>query len=240
MGSEHHSRYMVVNDDPIAHGEDKNNPLYDPAGDQAGRNGNLFATNQLDANYRWSINFWASAPFHAIGMLDPRLGEVGYGDYVEDVGDTKMSGVLDIRSDPRPAAEGVEYPIYFPGDGSESWIVRHSMYEWPDTFGSCPGYTRPTGPAIVLLLGDGSLTPRVHSHVLYRGTQAVESCIFDETSYVNGNAYEQQTGRSILDLNDAVVIMPREPLEGDVTYTVQVVVNGETLIWSFTTGPSPD
>ena len=31
MGSGLHSRYMVVNDAPIAHSEDKNKPLYDEA-----------------------------------------------------------------------------------------------------------------------------------------------------------------------------------------------------------------
>ena len=48
-GSQWHSRYMVVNDRPIAHAEDRANPLYDPAGHQAGINSNIFATSQFEA-----------------------------------------------------------------------------------------------------------------------------------------------------------------------------------------------
>ena len=239
MGSGLHSRYMVVNDDPIAHDEDRDNPLYDEAGDQAARNGNLFATDQMEADYVWGFRFWVSAPFHLIRMLDPRLEEVGYGEYREKIGSTNMAAVLDIGSDPREATGDTEYPIFFPGDGSETWIVRHKLPEWPETFGSCPGYTRPTGPAIVLLLGDGSLTPQVTNHRFARGDEPLESCLFDETSYRTENVYAQEAGRNILDKNDAVVIMPREPLAIDETYTVQVTVNGETYTWSFSTRGEP-
>lgn len=239
LGSSLHSHYMVVNDDPIAHRQEKNNPLYDAAGDQAAKNGNIFATSQIEANHLWSVNFWVSAPFHLIGMLDPRLQEVGYGDHNEDIGDVNMAAVLDIRSDPRVASSGTAYPIFFPGDGSETWVVRHSLFEWPDTFGSCPGYSRPSGPPIVLLLGDGSLTPNVTNHRFARGDQPLESCLFDETSYRNPDQYAREAGRTILDLNDAIVIIPREQLPIDEEYTVQVTVDGQTYTWSFTTRKGP-
>ncbi len=239
LGSSLHSRYMVVNDAPIAHRQDKKNPLYDIAGDQAAKNGNIFATSQTEADYLWSVNFWVSAPFHLIGMLDPRLQEVGYGDHNEDIGDVNMAAVLDIRSDPRRANAGTEYPIYFPGDGSETWVVRHSMFEWPDPYGSCPGYSRPSGPPIVLLLGDGSRTPKVTNHRFARGDQPLDSCLFDETSYRNPDQFALKTGKTILDLNDAIVIIPREQLPINEEYTVQVTVDGQTYTWSFTTRKGP-
>ncbi len=240
VGSQLHSRYMVGNDEPIAHREEEEKPYYDEAGDQAARNGNLFATSQLEANYMWSINFWISAPFHLLGILDPRLEVVGYGTYEEEVGDTHVASVLDIKSHPRGTGEGVEYPIMFPGDGSETWVVRHSLYEWPYPFDGCAGYGPPTGPPIVLLLGDGSGTPNVTSHRFAKGDQALESCLFDETSYRNNDSYAEGVGRTILKTRDAVVIMPRKPLGIDETYTVQVTADGETYTWSFSTRRGPD
>lgn len=240
LGSQLHSRYMVVNDKPVAHSQDKNNSLYDPAGDQAAKNGNLFATGQIEADYLWSINFWVSAPFHLVGILNPNLDEVGYGDYNEEVGNTNMAGVLDIRSDEDEPGQPVEYPIFFPGDGSETWVVRHSLFEWPDPVESCPGFSRPMGAPIVLQLGEGSLTPNVTSHRFARGDQPLESCLFDETSYRNSDAFAQSTGRKILDEQDAIVIIPRDPLPINETYTVQVVVDDQNYTWSFSTRKGPD
>ncbi len=239
FGSQWHSRYMVVNDEPIAHSEDQNNVLFDEAGDRAARNGNIFATTQLEADQAWAINFWISAPFHLVPILDPQLGAVGFGQSNEDVGTFTMAAVLDVRSQLPEGQVEATYPIFFPGDGSETWIVRHSLFEWPDPMASCPGYRRPSGPALVLQLGDGSITPNVSGHVVLMDGRQIESCLFDETSYSNPNAYAQSTGRTILDERDAVVIIPRQPLEGGRTYTVQVDANGQSYSWQFTTGSPP-
>lgn len=236
VGSQHHSRYMVVNDAAIAHKEDTNNPLYDEAGDLAAKNGNLFATSQTEATYVWGINFWVSAPFHLVRMLHPDLLSAGYGDFVADGGNINMAAVLDVgtdRSDTVP--EDVTYPIIFPGDGTETWVVRHSLYEWPDPFGSCPGYMRPSGPPIIVQLGDGSITPSVTNFSVSQGGKALEACLFDETSYRNADSYAQGVGRTVLDLQDAIVIIPRQPLAADSEYTVQLEANGESYAWSFKT-----
>ncbi|NCF67614.1 MAG: hypothetical protein GWP61_16745 [Chloroflexi bacterium] len=240
QGSKLHSRYMVGNDDPIAHREERNKLYFDEAGDLAARNGNLFATSQKEANYMWSINFWISGPFHLLGLLNPNLEVVGYGDYVEETGDVRMAGVLDIKSHPEGTVEGIEYPIMFPGDGTETWVVRHALFEWPFPLDGCPGYTVPVGAPIILMLGDGSITPNVTSHRLARGDEPLESCLFDETSFRNNIPSAQELGRGILDRRDAVVIMPRKPLPINETYTVQVTVNGETHTWSFKTRKGPN
>jgi hypothetical protein len=236
VGSQRHSRYMVVNDDAISHTEDVNNPLYDEAGNLAAKNGNVFATSQTDATYLWGINFWVSAPFHLIRMLHPDLLSAGYGDFVADGGQVNMAAVLDVgtdRSDTVP--EDVTYPIFFPGDGTETWVVRHSLYEWPDPFGSCPGYSRPSGAPIIVQLGDGSVTPSVTNFSVAQGNKVVEACLYDETSYRNANSYAQGVGQTVLDLQDAIVIMPRQPLAADSEYTVHLEVNGESYTWSFKT-----
>jgi hypothetical protein len=240
IGSRLHSHYMVVNDEPIAHRQDKDNPHFDEAGNQAAKNSNIFATSQLEADYIWSINFWVSAPFHLISMLDPTLEMVGFGTHSEELGDTQMAAVLDVNSYPEGPDDGIEYPLMFPGNGSETWVVRHSLYEWPYPLGNCPEFTAPSGPPIVLLLGDGSRTPNVTSHRFAKGDQVLESCLFDETNYRNDDPYAEGVGRKILDGSDAIVIMPRHQLPIDETYTVQVTVDGETHTWSFRTRRGPD
>ena len=239
-GSRLHSRYMVGNDAPIAHFEEKEKPFYDENGDQAARSANLFATGQMEANYLWGINFWISAPFHLLGILNPNLEVVGFGEYKEEVGGTQMAAVLNLLPSPAGSVPVIEYPIMFPGDGTETWVVRHSLFEWPYPFDGCPGFEPPTGPPIVILLGDGSKVPNVSNHRFAQGDQVLESCLFDETSYRNNDPYAEQVGREILNTRDAVMIMPREPLIVGQTYTAQVTADGETYTWQFSVRKGPD
>ena len=238
-GTQYHSRYMVLNQDPIAHYEDPVNPLFTEPGDQAAVNGNLFASTQLEATFTWGINFWISAPFHLTPILDPILQDVGFGIHNEAAGMFRMAAVLDVRSQLGSASSNISYPLYFPGNGSATWVVRHSMYEWPDPMASCPGFARPSGAPLVLQLGDGNVTPRVTSHRLMDGNQVLESCRFDETTYTNSNAFAQSAGREILNQRDAVVIIPRRELTVGRTFTVEVVADGQTYTWSFSTRRPP-
>jgi hypothetical protein len=238
LGSRLHSQYMVVNDTAISHKQDPSLPFYDPAGDQAARNGNVFATSMIEADYVWGINFWVSAPFHLVPMIAPRLERVGYGDYNEAGGNVSMAAVLDVRTERNSGTGLVEYPLMFPRDGSTTWIGRHNLFEWPDPLTSCPGYSRPTGPPFVIQIGDGTLTPAVGSVSVLMGNTPVEICVFDETSYHNSDVWAEKAGRLILNAQDAVVIMPRQPLIADQTYTVQVEANGKRHQWSFRTAAS--
>ena len=239
FGSQWHSRYMVVNDEPIAHREDRGNALFNPAGNQAAINGNLFVTPLVEADHTWAINFWISAPFHLTPILDPGLGEVGYGQHNQDVGNFNMASVLDVRSNLGDPPADVNYPLFFPGDGASTWILRNTLYEWPDPIKGCPGYSRPSGPPLVLQLGDGEGRPRVSSHALYEDGRLVDSCRFDESSYSNPDRYAQAVGREILDQRDAVVIIPRRALAVGKTYRVEVTANGEFYSWQFTTQRGP-
>lgn len=235
LGSKLHSQYMVVNDAAISHKQDPALPLYDPAGDQAARNGNVFATSMVEADYSWGVNFWVSAPFHLVPMMAPKLERIGYGDYVEPGGDVSMAAVMDVRSERDTGTWPVTYPLFFPRDGSTTWIGRHNLYEWPDALTSCPGYSRPTGSPILVQLGDGKLTPNIGGHVLLMGDKPVETCLFDESTYHNPDSWAEKAGRQILNNQDAVVILPRHPLIADQMYTVQLEANGQRYQWSFRT-----
>ncbi len=235
LGSELHSQYMVVNDAAISHKQDPSSPLFSAAGDQAARNGNVFATSQLDADYIWGVNFWASAPFHLVPMLEPRLERVGYGNYNEAGGDVAMAAVLDVRSERDTGTPSVTYPLFFPKDGSTTWIGRHNLFEWPDPLTSCPGYSRPSGPPLVVQLGDGDVVPSVGGQGLLMGDTPVDVCVFDETNYFNPDVWAQKTGRQILDNQDAIVMIPRQPLIAGQTYTAQIDANGQRYTWKFNT-----
>lgn len=241
-GTEWHSGYMVQLNQPIAHSENPNSFLYAENGDTAARNGNIFATSASSGTRDWAINFWISAPFHAVPIFDPQLASVGYGEYIEsehlgllggEEGVLGMAAVLDVRSGRQTGTAAVEYPIMFPQDGGQTWVVRSTLYEWPEPLSSCPGYQQPTGPPIILQIGDGSVSTRATGHNLRLGDEILDSCLFDESSYRNPDTFQQQTGRVILNEQDAIVIIPRVPLVVGQHYTVLIEANEQVYTWSF-------
>jgi hypothetical protein len=203
-------------------------------GDQAAGYSNLVATSRLDADDTFAVDMWMQAPFHAVGVLDPKLRKVGYGSYREAVGVFKMGAALDVIRGRGAVPPGVSFPIFFPGDGSTMPVLQY-VGEYPSPLTSCPGYTAPSGPPIILQLGTGSVTPAVSTTSLRRGSVNLAHCVFSETSYVNPDAGAQALGRSVLNSRDAVVIMPREPFIAGAEYTVSITVNGAQYTWSFQT-----
>lgn len=239
FGAQSHARYMVVHDRPIAHSEDPSLDLYSEAGNTAGKHGLIFATSQFQADHVWATNFWVSAPFHLVAFIDPYLETVGFGTYNQNVGNFKMAGVVDVRSGLKQPDGSQEYPIMFPADGAETWIVRHSLYEWPDSLPSCPGWSRPSGPPIVLFLGEGDITPAVSRYQIMENGNPLEVCMINETNFVSPNRAEQNTGRTTLNLRDAIVLMPKNPLAINSEYFVEIETNGELHSWSFKTRSKP-
>jgi hypothetical protein len=86
----------------------------------------------------------------------------------------------------------------------------------------------------MLQIGDGSQTPNVTATSFKENGVAREHCSFDETDYTNSNGSYQSLGRNILNMRDAIVIMPRAPLVPGAQYTVSITVNGSTYTWAFT------
>ncbi len=229
-GARNHAIYIVKND-VFQHDEDPDNTCFSPEGQIAARQSNLFGgydTNDTD----WSaIDTWMQSPFHALGVLDPRLVQVGYGSYKEADGNLKMGAALNVIAGIRRTA-GAAYPIFWPGNGTTIPISLH-LGGYPDPLASCPGYRTPSGLPLLVQIGSGDLTPVVSATSFTQEGRSLEHCVFDETTYRNPDGLQQDLGRTILGARDAIVLIPRSPLSAGTTYTASVTVNGQRHTWSF-------
>ncbi|MEG4573861.1 Calx-beta domain-containing protein, partial [Microcoleus sp. N3A4] len=245
-GAVAHSRYGVKNNE-LTHYEEPGNQFYTPEGLKAGMNGNV-SSGKTDVG---AIERLISIPFHALGMLDPRLTEVGFGAYREADGGIEAAATLPLEYGSLPSS--VQFPIMWPGNGQTiPASIRSFLAEYPDALTGTgnPPYTSPAGLPLLLQLGSGNVTPNVTAHSFSRGGTQLAHAVFDETNYVNPNngtaqiygpksqaKNDQEVGRGILDSRDAVVLIPRDPLLPGETYTASITANGKTYTWSFTVGP---
>lgn len=231
-GSANHSLYMVLNSD-ASHNESKNQIGYTESGAAAGQNGNIAVSGSAGVGYTWPIDYWMSASFHALPLLDPELQMVGYGDFRDASSSFGMAATMDVKRGIRGLPADIQFPITFPKDGGQTWVTTFNLPEFPNSIASCPGFSQPTGAPIILQIGSGDQVPRVTSTELKRGDTPVPHCSFSETTYTNPNSYWQGVGRLILDVRDAIVIVPRSPLVVGQTYTVTVNTNGQAITWQF-------
>jgi len=221
----------MVKNDVLQHDEDPNNPWYTPEGQTAARQSNLAGSYDVNATDWWAIDAWMQAPFHAVGILDPRLVQVGYGSYREADGNLQMAAALNVIAG-ISYTTNTKYPVFWPSNGTTIPIRLH-WGEYPSPLTSCPGYTAPSGLPIILQIGPGNITPVVSATSFTQNGQPLEHCVFDETTYINPDSAQQNLGRSILGMRDAIVLIPRSPLSAGMTYAVSITVNGQSYTWSF-------
>ncbi len=232
-GAAKHARYMVKND-YVGHDEDPANPWFTPEGRDAGRAGNVLVSSNGEMSAEEAIDMWMQGPFHALGLLDPALRETGFGLYREEIGVRHFGATIDVLRGRKGVPAEVTFPVMWPGDGATVALTSYVGNEFPDPLSPCPGYQAPTGLPVVVQFGGGTGTPRVEAHAFRRGNVALEHCVFDETSYTNESPEMEWWGRNLLNARDAVILVPRDPLEPGSTYTVSLTVNGATYTWSFT------
>ena len=226
-----HSRYMVKNDF-IGHTENSGNPWYTEEGERAAQTSNLAASHCSTADDTYAIDLWMQAPFHAVGILDPRLTQVGYGSFREEDGGLQMGATLDVIRGLGELPPTISYPIAWPADGSIVTLTSH-FSEYPNPLSSCTGYQAPTGVPILLQIGPGDQTPKVLAHSFSQGNESLAHCVFDETSYSNPDSSAQSLGRAILGVRDTVVLIPQQPLVPGTHYTVSIKLESGTYTWSF-------
>jgi hypothetical protein len=240
-----HARY-VVKTNVLTHAEDPANQWYTTEGNACGTSANVMSSSSSTATDNSAIDLWMQGPFHAVGVIDPRLQTTGFGSYRESDGGIQMSAALDVIRGRTGATPAGTYPVYFPGHGSVTHLYRYSGGESPNPLTSCPGYTAPTGLPLILQIGSGSITPSVTAHSFSQGANPLPHCVFDQTNYTNPDSSSQSLGRSVLNGRDAIVLIPQSPLSAGQTYTASITTNGQTYTWSFTisgagvtTAPAP-
>src|ERR1700687_1457413 len=228
-GDLNHSRYMVKNQ-VITHYEVVGNAWYTTDGELAGRKGNIFISSTTTTTDSASIDWWMQAPFHAMGMIDPRLTQTGFGSYRDSTVYWQMGASLDVLQG-NPLTGGA-YPVYFPGKRRTQPVTTYGGGESPDPLqGPCAGYTLPTGLPVFIQVGGNVATTAGPVHTIV-GNNApgtlLENCVLDSSS---PNVGTHPTFRG------GVVLIPRVALLNGVTYTVALTVNSLPYTWSFTVGP---
>lgn len=238
-GSAAHSRYMMLNNS-ASHAENAQQEGYSEEGARAAANGNIAMSGSADVSLIWPFDYWISASFHALPMLDPQLQQVGYGEYRDARSAAGMTATLDVKRGRLGLPDDFQYPITFPKDGGEMWVTTFNLPEFPNSAAGCPGYThRLKGAPLIVQIGPGDQTPAVTRTELRLNGAPVPHCSFNETNYQNENLYWQDVGRKILDERDAIIILPRDPLEIGKTYQATVEVNGMVITWQFSVVPRP-
>jgi hypothetical protein len=228
-----HARYMVMHD-AIAHSEKPRHSWATREGAEAGAVSNLagsFSDHEPDT---WAVDTWMQAPFHAVGILDPALQHVGFGIHRARKGKIQTAAGLDVIHGRVPVAPlSVAYPIVWPADGAAIPLTE-GVGESPNPLTSCNGYKTPTGLPLIVQLGSGDRVPHVTRSSISEDDRPLEHCVFDESTYRNGNKTEQRLGRGILAARDAVVLIPRKPLKAGFRYRAIIDVSGRRIDWTFT------
>jgi hypothetical protein len=232
-----HARYMVRHD-LIKHFEKPGDKFATPEGAAAAASSDLAGSTRPSEPDSWAIDTWMQAPFHAVGILDPGLHEVGFGMYSQADGNIQTAAGIDVvRGRGLPPAS-VTYPVVWPANGASVPIAAHTS-EYPSPLTSCAGYKAPAGLPLIVQLGFGNVVPEHTRSWLYAGTgrtEQIEHCVFDQTSYRNKHRNEQDLGRAILAVRNAIVIVPKHPLTPGASYHAVVSANGRVIEWTFSVG----
>jgi hypothetical protein len=212
----------MVKNDQVTHYEVSTLPYYTIAGDTAARNGNIEVNSSTSFTDEQSIDWWMAAPFHALGMMDPRLTSTGFGSYREVKSGWQAGFTLDtLRGN---SFTGGTYPVYFPGNGSSVPLRSYNGGEFPDPLQACAGYSTPTGLPAFIQVG-GNVATSVTAHAFTGNGTPLDHCVIDSTNPSVGNNLTYRGG---------VIVVPRQPLQAGVTYVVALAVNGLPYTWSFT------
>jgi hypothetical protein len=251
-GAVNHARYVVANYgdmirkgkiDASIHTEDPKKPFYTPEGKKAGEQSDIdavYTSPPETPDATGAIENWITGPLHRMWMMNPRLRDVGYGEYCQDGVCASVlnvrSGVADDASSDRSIIARAADPVMFPPDGAtiHNGTFSAEESEWPDPLATC-GYATPTGLPITLQISGKGPVSIDNTSITHNGS-AVESCAFDASSYRSGDDTALQRTRKQLNHFGAIVIIPKKPLAGG-TYTVSVKASGRSYKWYFSVEP---
>ncbi len=243
-----HGRYSVLNH-KLEHNQNPALPGASPEGQACATRSNIamdFLPEKDVLNATPSTTILFTAPFHALGMLQPDQARVGIGTYSVpasgEAGFVQMGSGITSLFEERSSARA---PMTFPGQGRATDLGRYNGGEWPNPLTPCPtSDPQQTGLPLIAATFERGDTVATEASLLTNG-HAVPVCAYGSSQYVNakdavGN-YEgglisaQDIGRSILKGSGAVFIIPLQPLQAAQTYQVSVKINGQPLSWTFST-----
>jgi hypothetical protein len=225
QGDYDHALYMVKND-LVTHYETPGVPYYTSAGDTAARDSNIYVSSSTGTADSQAIDWWMGAPFHSMGLMDPRLTQTGFGSYREVKTGWQMGAAVDVLRG--NSFTGGLFPVYFPGNGTTEPLTSYSGNEFPDPLSACPGYAMPTGLPVFVEVGGNVATTAGPVHSFTGNGVALAHCVIDSTNASVGSYLKARGG---------VIVVPRQPLVSGVKYVVALTVNGAPYTWSFTVGP---
>ena len=228
-----HAEYMVRND-YITHAQDPRNPLFSVLGNEAGTHSNVAGWSGSDVTDRTFVEMWMVGPFHAVGILRPHLKKVGYGAAHDNEGMTSAAALDVIHGLNYASPNPVDYPVIWPGHGTTQPLNNYYGGEYPDPLSSCRGYSAPSGVPIVIQFENDVKNV---SYSFSRAGNKIPACEVDATNYRNSNASAQSLGRQLLDGDNVVVVIPKEPLEPGKTYVVKATSGSETARSRFSISP---
>ncbi|MBT9586587.1 CAP domain-containing protein [bacterium] len=223
----------IVNNNDLAHSETPGSPWFTDAGNLAAEQSNLTASSAY-LTITKAVDGFITAPFHALGMLDPRLQQTGFGLFnsANAVGDFHSAAGVNVLGACNGPTDGIVFPVIWPANGKTVPFTKYPGNEYPDPLTSTPGFTSPAG--LPLILQFAGQTPIVSGFSLVqRGGAAQELAEIDARNYTNPSASCQSLVRSILGGRHAVILIPRLPLRPGATYDASIVANGVITHWSF-------
>lgn len=196
--------------------EDPKNPWYTEAGANAANISPYVMTGSvLPDKGEFVVDQVLTLPFSAILALDPQVSAIGYGQYCEA---QECAAVLSIKhgldkpvfaslyegavarlwnpaNGPMPLTPArLRVPLEFPPPGATVELTSYAGNGWPDPLMSCAGYEVPTGPPIILELGQGlgaNGMVEVDGHSLSDGKDDLSNCLLDSTSFYPNEQRQQ-------------------------------------------------
>ncbi|HEY6420931.1 MAG TPA: protein kinase [Candidatus Binataceae bacterium] len=210
------------------------------------------------------VNRMAAMPFAAVRLLDPQLAAIGFGSACA-IGEccalmTMQRGLPkplrlkmfvasehdrawnpDLGAIP-PTRGRLKVPIEYPAPGAPTATLAYRGGDWPNPLAVCPGYTAPTGPAMILELGaglGGADDPVISGHSITRAGVEVAHCLLRPAAFRNAELPWGIAARGFLTGAGAVMLIPREPLKPASSYTVSIVADSTPYTWSFRTASTP-
>lgn len=230
-----HVRYLELTPDPYFtgiyvnwHEENPASPYYSLAGARAGVRSNLtYAGTDLQA-----IESWVTAPFHAVGLMEPGLRTAGFS--LGSTASSRLNTGLDVLSG---VVEVPDEEVLFPGPGSRVELNRFTG-ELPDPTEPCTYSADSTWglPIYALLTVDPTavttarLTYPDGTTVTGDGVSSRLCVLTEHNAYTSDPTYAY--AMATYENRNMVLLFPDDPLAPG-AYSVQIETAGQTRSWSF-------